>query len=161
MVVSALTSTHTATPEAVLAAWGDALEKRRAASPADRATLEVLGFLYVSVDDQARLKAIDYQGWKTLHLRPFAESYALGRLDTHEPADDAVVQGFGDFPDSAILAYLRLQEPPKGVTRERALADFVAANFASAASPFPREMRLNGAMAMLADAKAKGFRVED
>ena len=74
MAVRALTNAGTAKPQDVLDAWGDALARRQAAAPTDRATLELLGFLYVQVKDRPKLAAVDLQGWKTLHLRPFAES---------------------------------------------------------------------------------------
>jgi hypothetical protein len=161
MAVNALTATETATPRDVLDAWGDALEKRLAAAPADRATLEVLGFLYVKVHDRPRLKIIDRQGWTLLHLRSFAESYVIGRVITDEPVADALVSAFADFPDSPLIAYLRLRREVQGVPRPRAFADLIAANFASAAHPYPEGMRLSEAMHLLAEHRAKGFRPED
>jgi len=151
MAARTLTATHTATPQDILDAWGDALAKRQAAAPTDRTTLELLAFLYVQVRDRPRLAAMDLQGWRTLHLRPFAESYVVGRIIAGQPVDDELAQAFAEFPDSDILGKLRVQRAKDEDARRRALPAYVAAAFANVAAPHDGFGGLNGYMRLLAE----------
>jgi hypothetical protein len=149
MAVRALVSTKTAAPQDVLDAWGDALAKRQAAAPADRTTLELLAFLYQQVHDKARLAPLDQQGWKVLHLRTFAESAVLSRFLAHQPVDADLALAFAEFPDSDILAKLRVQLTREPVARRRALLDFIASTFANVATPREGGAGLNAYMSLL------------
>ena len=158
MAVRALTNSKTATPQDVLDAWGDALARRQAAAPTDRPTLELLAFLYVQVKDRPRLAAMDLQGWKTLHLRPFAESYVMGLMIVDQPVDAALAQASADFPDSDFLARQRVARAKDDAAKRRALMDYVAASFANVARPQEGFAGLNGAMHLLADDAAPASR---
>jgi len=149
MAVRALESTGTATPKDVLAAWGDPLAQHLAAAPTDRTALDLLAHLYVSVDDQARLRDIDRQGWKTLHLGNYAASYIIGRMRTDEPYEADLQAAFADFPDNDLIAMYRLRAAKAGAERERAKLDVAAAAFANVANPHPAEMRLSDYMGFI------------
>lgn len=151
MAARTLTATHTATPQDILDAWGEALAKRQAAAPTDRTTLELLAFLYVQVHDRERLAAMDLQGWKTLHLRPFAESYVAGRIIANQPVDDELAQAFAEFPDSDILGQMRVHLAKDDAAKRRALPAWVAAAFANVAAPHDGFSGLNGYMRLLAE----------
>jgi hypothetical protein len=151
MVVRALIATKSATPQDALRVWGDALEARLAATPTDRLTLDLLASLYAHVDDKAHLKQVDLHGWKTLHIRLYAESYVAGRLRENEPVDADLDAAFAEFPDSDRLALYRFQrtKPGDGDVRRRALRDMVIAAFPNVANPHPAGLRLNDFMSTL------------
>lgn len=155
MATRALVATKTATPADVLAAWGDALAARLAATPDDRTTLELMAYLYVSVGDKVRLEEADRQGWKRLHLRPFAESWVSGRIREDKLTTADIEAAAADFPDSALIAWARMRLLPEGPARQRALVAYVAATFANVANQWPRGARLSDAMAALARPDAR------
>lgn len=150
MAVRALVHTKTATPADVLKAWEAPLNARLAARPDDLVTLDLLAFLYAQVKDAPHLKDIDRQGWKRLHQRRYAESWLTGRELAGEPIDTELADAFAEFPDSALVANLRLHHKLPGVDAKRAVTDYGAAAFANVAQPFPWNATLDRVMAGIA-----------
>lgn len=136
IVIKRLSDTHSATPEAILAAYGDSLEARLKAHPTGQRTLDVLAFLFSGAKERAKLAPIDLQGWKSLHLQPYAESYLIGKsIAPDADYQQQVNAAAAEFPNSAVLARLQMKAEQDPARKAAYKIHYVATQFANVADP--------------------------
>lgn len=150
IIVRELVRRKVAEPAEVLDKYGAQLVQRLQAKADDRRTLDLLAYLYSNTANSTLLRAIDQAGWKKFHLQRFAESYLLGKSPDDPDFAAELALALGDFPNSALLAGIKLRES-KGSKLERIyLMRFVATQFAEAARNVRSQYRLNDFMGSLA-----------
>ena len=121
--------------------------------PFEKKYLDVLGFLYANTGDTAKLREIDWQGWKKLQSEPYASSYVVALDPASEAYGKHLETALADFPNSATLNQIRLRNSPRD--RDEAMMTFVAAQFANLHQADPNGYRLHDYMVSLKHELAK------